>query len=153
MLLIFTSNPGQNFIPPGLEGSASSGGFNSSAASFNDYLKGFLPYFSPRQIAEVEALYPIGGSTETIANITSTYTRAGLVYRDIVLACPSYWLARAAHQKSYVGEYNISPATHASDTEWVFLPTLLLPCSTSSKFQILTRNSGTKSTQSKKPIP
>jgi len=28
-------------------------------------------------------------------------------------------MARAAHKKSYVGEYMISPAKHASDTEWV----------------------------------
>jgi hypothetical protein len=64
----------------------------------------------------VEALYPINGTTETVASISTTTIRAGLVYRDVVLACPSYWLARAAHKKSYVGEYTISPAKHASDT-------------------------------------
>lgn len=109
---------GENFIPGGLSSSTNSGTprFNSSAASFHGYLKGFLPRFSDSDIARVEALYPINGTTETISTISTNYLRAGLVYRDVVLACPSYWLARAAHKKSYVGEYTISPGKHASDT-------------------------------------
>jgi len=69
-------------------------------------------------------MYPDIGSSEGILNYNTTYTRAGLIYRDLVLACPAYWMARASHKKSYVGEYMISPAKHASDTEWVclFLP-------------------------------
>jgi carboxylesterase type B len=109
---------GENFTPGGLGSSVNSGTppFNSSAASFHSYLKGFLPRFSERDIARVEALYPINGTTEQIPLITSNSIRAGLVYRDVVLACPAYWLARAAHKKSYFGEYSISPAKHASDT-------------------------------------
>lgn len=54
-----------------------------------------------------------------IASYNTTYARAGLIYRDVVLACPSYWTARVAKMKSYVGEYSISPAKHASDTIYV----------------------------------
>ena len=64
-------------------------------------------------------MYPPIGSSEEISSYNTTYTRAGLIYRDVVLACPTYWTARAAHKKSYVGEYTIAPAKHASDTEWV----------------------------------
>jgi hypothetical protein len=69
-------------------------------------------------------MYPTIGSSEEIPSYNDTYTRAGLIYRDIVLACPTYWMARAAHKKSYVGEYSIPPAKHASDTIYVrFLTT------------------------------
>jgi hypothetical protein len=63
-------------------------------------------------------LYPAIGSTETISNYNTTAVRAGLIYRDSVLACPAYWMARAASNTSYVGEYTISPAKHASDVDW-----------------------------------
>jgi hypothetical protein len=66
-------------------------------------------------------MYPTIGSSEEISSYNDTYTRAGLIYRDIVLACPTYWMARAAHRKSYVGEYSIPPAKHASDTIYVIL--------------------------------
>ena len=117
---------GENFIPPGLANTENSGSppFNSSVASFNTWLRGFLPAFSDRNIQRVLSIYPDTGSSEGIPTYNTTYTRAGLIYRDIVLACPAYWMARASHKKSYVGEYMISPAKHASDTEWVrlFLP-------------------------------
>jgi hypothetical protein len=114
---------GENFIPPGLGNVDNTGTppFNNSIASFNNWLRGFLPGFSDRNIKRVEGLYPETGSSETM-NYNSTYTRAGLIYRDVVLTCPAYWMARAAHKKSYVGEYTISPAKHASDTIWVRTP-------------------------------
>ncbi|KAE9381572.1 putative carboxylesterase [Stipitochalara longipes BDJ] len=117
---MYNTHEGENFIPPGLANTSNTGipPFNSSIASFNDWLRGFLPGFSDRNIERVEEMYPVSGSTEEIPSYNTSYTRAGLVYRDIVLACPTYWMARAAHQKSYVGEYTISPAKHASDTEW-----------------------------------
>ncbi|CZR50891.1 probable carboxylesterase [Phialocephala subalpina] len=115
---MYNTHEGENFIPPGLGGTNNSGTppFNSSTASFDNWLRGFLPGFTDRNIARVEELYPEVGSTETISSYNTSYTRAGLIYRDIVLACPTYWTARAAHKKSYVGEYSISPAKHASDT-------------------------------------
>jgi hypothetical protein len=114
---------GENFIPPGLANTNNTGTppFNSSIASFNTWLQGFLPSFSDRDIQRVEAMYPAIGSSEEIPSYNDTYTRAGLIYRDIVLACPTYWMARAAHKKSYVGEYSIPPAKHASDTIYVRL--------------------------------
>lgn len=78
-----------------------------------------MPRFSKRSIQRVKALYPEIGSTETISNYNTTYGRAQLIYRDVVLACPAYWMAGAAHKNSYFGEYTISPAKHASDTTWV----------------------------------
>ncbi|TVY82677.1 Carboxylesterase patB [Lachnellula suecica] len=117
---MYNTHEGENFIPPGLANAQNSGSppFNSSTASFNAWLRGFLPSFSDRNIEQLEALYPATGASEGIASYNTTYTRAGLIYRDVTLACPAYWLARAAHKKSYVGEYMISPAKHASDTEW-----------------------------------
>ena len=117
---------GENFIPPGLADVNNTGtpAFNSSLSSFQNWLSGFLPNFSDRNIQRVEALYPETGSSEEILIYNTTYTRAGLIYRDVVLACPSYWMARAAYEKNYVGEYSISPAKHASDTEWVGPPPL-----------------------------
>ena len=78
-----------------------------------------MPRFSKHSIKHVKALYPEIGSTETISSYNTTYERAQLIYRDVVLACPAYWMAGAAHKKSYVGEYIITPAKHASDTTWV----------------------------------
>jgi hypothetical protein len=81
-----------------------------------------LPRFKKHDIQRVKALYPEIGSTETISSYNTTYERAQLIYRDVVLACPAYWMAEAAHKKSYVGEYTISPAKHASDTIYVRYP-------------------------------
>ncbi|KGO73825.1 Carboxylesterase, type B [Penicillium italicum] len=91
-------------------------GFNSSVASFHQWLSGFVPGLSAEEISDVESLYPAEGSTETIDSYNTSYVRAGLVYRDVVLACPAYWIASAATEKGYLGEYTISPATHGSDT-------------------------------------
>jgi carboxylesterase type B len=116
----YNSHEGENFIPPGLKSTADVSGFNSSVASFHDWLTGFVPGLSAKQIGHVESIYyPAEGETETIGGYNTSYTRAGLVYRDVVLACPAYWIASAATVKGYVGEYTISPATHGSDTIYV----------------------------------
>jgi hypothetical protein len=118
-----TTIEGENFIPPGLANASNTGipPFNSSTASFNTWLRGFLPSFSDRDIQRVESMYPTLGSSEEITSYNDTYTRASLIYRDVVLACPTCWMARAAHKKSYMGEYSIPPAKHASDTIYVRL--------------------------------
>ncbi|KFY15188.1 hypothetical protein V491_05750 [Pseudogymnoascus sp. VKM F-3775] len=117
---MYNSHEGENFLPPGLKSETDLGTppFNSSTASFNNWLGGFLPRFSKQSIKRVKALYPEIGSTETISNYNTTYERAQVIYRDVVLACPAYWMSGAAHKKSYIGEYTISPAKHASDTTW-----------------------------------
>ncbi|KAJ5770615.1 uncharacterized protein N7511_002666 [Penicillium nucicola] len=114
---MYNSHEGQNFVPSGLDSAVSVNGFNSSIQSFHGWLAGFVPGLSVKQIKKVESVYyPAVGSTETIAQYNTSLVRAGLVYRDVVLACPAYWIASAAKRKGYLGEYTISPATHGSDT-------------------------------------
>lgn len=117
---MYNSHEGENFVPTGLKSAESLNGFNSSAQGFRYWLTGFLPRFSKDQIRLVEDVYyPAVGSTETIEEYNSTYVRAGLIYRDVVLACPAYWIGSGAEEKGYLGEYTISPATHGSDTIYV----------------------------------
>lgn len=115
---MYNEYEGENFIPPGLKSTAGSGGFNTSLESFEDWLQGFLPSFTDADLNRVKEIYP---ATGTLYNATynTTYIRAELIYRDIILACPGFWVATAAKSTGYVGEYTISPATHGSDTEWV----------------------------------
>lgn len=117
---MYNLHEGQNFVPPGLQNVSTTGspGYNSSVASFDSWLSGYLPGLSKQDIREVRRLYPEIGTAEELAYNTS-FLRAGLVYRDTTLACPALWMARAARRKGWVGEYVISPATHGSDTEWV----------------------------------
>lgn len=134
ILTSYNLHEGENFIPPGLQHAASTpdSPFNSSSASFTAWLTGFLPDLSPVDVARVEALYPASGTAEEISYNT-TYIRAGLVYRDVVLACPAYWLANKA-EKGWLVEYTISPAKHASDTVYV-RPSLHLISSKSPRMQ------------------
>lgn len=115
---------GENFIPPGLQNSTStsvlgSPPFNSSLASFQHWLHEYLPYMSEENLRRVQEFYPEVGFSEELTEYNTSYIRASLIYRDTVLACPTFWTARAAHNFSYIGEYTILPATHAADTEWV----------------------------------
>ncbi|KAJ4990475.1 carboxylesterase [Stagonosporopsis vannaccii] len=115
VLTSYNLHEGENFIPPGLQGAnTASDGFNSSSASFDKWLAGFLPGLRTRDLARATALYPPSGSAEELS-YNSTYLRAGLLYRDLVLACPAYWLSATA-RNGWVVEYTISPAKHASDT-------------------------------------
>jgi hypothetical protein len=92
-------------------------------------VRGFLPSFSDRDIQRILSIYPEIGSSESIPTYNTSYTRAGLIYRDVVLACPAYWTARAASNKSWVGEYTISYVkilgTKCSDIEQFGLETSL----------------------------
>jgi carboxylesterase type B len=115
----FNAHEGESFTPPGFSGSdTGSDGFNSSPASFERWLRGFMPMFSSALIDEVRELYPASGSEETL-EYNSTVIRAGLIYRDAVLACPAYWTAKAGKREGYLAEYIISPAKHGSDTTFV----------------------------------
>jgi len=118
---MYNLHEGENFIPPGFQHAASSGSppFNSSVISLTAWLKGYLPGLSDRDRMRVLSLYPAQGSAEGLPNYNTTYIRAGLIFRDTVLACPAYWMAGAAQKKSFLGEYTISPAKHASDTIYV----------------------------------
>ncbi|KAF1834169.1 alpha/beta-hydrolase [Decorospora gaudefroyi] len=118
--LVMTSynlHEGENFIPPGFQQpTTSSHSFNSSTASFDAWLTGFLPDLSAEQLHSVKTMYPAIGSAEEITWNT-TYVRAGMLYRDLVLACPSYWLSSTA-EKGWLIEYTIAPAKHASDVQY-----------------------------------
>lgn len=119
VLTSYNLHEGENFIPPGLANTttSTSDGFNSSSASFDTWLTGFLPNFTPADILAVKTIYPATGTAEEISYNT-TYIRAGLLYRDLVLACPAYWLATKASKKGWLIEYTISPAKHASDVQY-----------------------------------
>ncbi|KAF2270963.1 putative carboxylesterase [Lojkania enalia] len=110
----YNLHEGENFIPPGFANATGFAGFNSSSASFDDWLQGFLPGFEEDELEEAKKLYPAIGTAEEISWNT-TYDRAGLLYRDLVLACPAYWIAKTA-KKGWLAEYTIDPAKHASDT-------------------------------------
>lgn len=69
----------------------------------------------------MRALYPLSGPAETFPAYNTTYERAGLIYRDSVLACPALWTSKAASGSGWMGEYTISPARHGSDTIYVNL--------------------------------
>jgi len=114
---MYNEYEGENFIPPGLKVSNGTGGFDSSLGSFEDWVGGFLPSFKPSDLDKVNQIYPATGMTYN-STYNTTYIRAELIYRDLILACPGYWIAKAAKSKGFVGEYTISPATHGSDTEW-----------------------------------
>lgn len=114
LLTSYNLHEGENFIPPGLNSATGSGGFNSSAAGFDAWLAGYLPSLSGGDLEKLKQFYPDTGTTEELAYNTS-YTRAGIVYRDLQLACPAFWLSDTARKGSLI-EYTISPAKHASDT-------------------------------------
>lgn len=125
---VYNLHEGENFVPPGLQNATntsqtldegfSSPPYNSSLASFETWLRGYLPGLSERHLQMAQDLYPAEGTAEEL-QYNTTYVRAGLIYRDTVLACPALWSTRASHKTSYLGEYVISPATHGADTEWV----------------------------------
>ncbi|KAG8628802.1 hypothetical protein KVT40_002667 [Elsinoe batatas] len=136
---MYNTHEGENFIPPGLQNAAtnlsapigSSTSFNSTPASLESWVRGFLPTLDAAQLSTLLDLYPLSGSAENIPAYNTSYTRAGLIYRDLILACPAYWLASAftpsnsttysssrSGGKGYLGEYTISPAKHASDTQY-----------------------------------
>ncbi|KAM3089210.1 hypothetical protein ACMFMG_000817 [Clarireedia jacksonii] len=126
---MYNAHEGQNFVPSGLQNSTSTGipPFNSTLPSFDSWLSGFLPSFSASQLNAVKKIYPINGTAETLPNYNTSFVRAGLIYRDLVLACPALWMSKAASEKGYLGEYTISPATHGSDTGYVGSSILSFP--------------------------
>ncbi|CAG8975870.1 hypothetical protein HYALB_00011120 [Hymenoscyphus albidus] len=100
-----TEGLGESFIPP----------FNTTT-TLSSWLTSYLPTLSPTTHHHLLTLYPANGTTETVPSYTTLTTRAGLVLRDSTLTCPAYWLALSSKTSSYVGEYTIAPAKHASDT-------------------------------------
>lgn len=145
---MYNTHEGESFIPPGLNGAQDSGTppFNSSTASFDKWLAGYLPGLSQEELDEMRSLYPEAGTAEAVPSYNGSYTRAGLVYRDTVLACPAYWLAGAAPEGNYLGEYSISPAKHGSDTIYVSKTHPQYSILRKQTDTVATEPSGTKST-------
>lgn len=124
---MYNTHEGENFIPSGMQNTTANTSapigdgstFNSSTASLESWVAGFLPNLTISQRDELLTThYPAAGSTETITAYNDTYTRAGLIYRDLILACPAYWLGAAQPGNSYLGEYAIPSAKHGSDTQY-----------------------------------
>ncbi|KAF2169774.1 hypothetical protein M409DRAFT_20188 [Zasmidium cellare ATCC 36951] len=116
---MYNLHEGENFVPPGFQNITGGGTphFNSSQPSFENWLKGYLPGLSNLDLAEVKRLYPASGIAEEL-KYNTTYVRAGLIYRDTVLACPALWMARASRKTAYLGEYIIPPAKHGDDIKY-----------------------------------
>lgn len=147
---MYNTHEGENFVPTGLKSSSDTGvpPFNASVASFDQWLSGYLPRLSRSDLKKLKELYPEVGSAEHVTSYNDSFTRAGLIYRDSTLACPGYWMAGSAKDGSWLGEYTISPAQHASDVYWV--------CAITSSPASFTDNvmaSGTPSTQPRSRIP
>lgn len=105
---MYNTHEGENFVPS-----------NLASSTYDAWAAGFLPRFGADDLARLAALYPAAGSAESLPAYNDSYTRAGLVYRDSVLACPAYWAAGAAPDGEWLGEYTIAPAKHASDVAYV----------------------------------
>lgn len=144
----YNTHEGESFLPLDLvadddddENTALTG------VRFTAWLEGFLPNLTEKDFEEVRKMYPAQGETET-PKYSSVQVRAGLIYRDVVLACPAYLITSAASFSSdkgkdrdkpddghggggWLAEYTISPAKHASEVNWVseLPPSLSLrPC-------------------------
>lgn len=116
---IYTTYDGEHFVPTSLRSDVDSGTppFNSSEASFNKWLRGFLPGFSELQLSMLKDLYPESGSTG-LATYKTSFARAGLIYRDLVLACPALWFASSSKKGQWLGQYTVLPAEHGGDGWW-----------------------------------
>lgn len=101
VLAVYNTYEGTTFIP----------GYVSTENKTREWVKGFLPNFDETALQKVEDVYPPS------ANV-SARDRAGFIYRDVVLSCPAFWLAAGA-KSGWIGEYQISPARHASDVGYV----------------------------------
>lgn len=123
---MYNTHEGENFVPPGLQNASTNASaplgdgtsFNSSATSLKEWAAGFLPSLTSAQRKDLLTIYyPPFGTTETM-RYNSTFVRAGIIYRDLILTCPAYWLGAAQPSISHFGEYTIPPATHGSDTQY-----------------------------------
>ncbi len=86
---MYNTHEGENFTPGGL----------GTDAAYDGWLRDFLPGLETNDLDQIKKAYPVAGTTETL-NYDSPATAAGLVYRDLVLACPAYWTAGAAAKEA-----------------------------------------------------
>lgn len=111
---LFNSDEGANFVDGSLQ-DAGGTPYNATEAGFDGWLAGFLPRFSREQLQAAKRVYPAAGTTDSASWAwNTTFGRASYIYRDVVLACPAYWVASAATKKGWLGEYTVAPARHVS---------------------------------------
>lgn len=99
---MFNTMEGDTFVTSDLKSSSGTFYINSTEAGFD---AGFLPRFPgpPLSVAKLQAvknLYAVSGKIHTSVYST-TYDRAGYVYRDTVLSCPAL-LAPAATEAGWL---------------------------------------------------
>ncbi|KAL1888192.1 hypothetical protein Sste5346_009730 [Sporothrix stenoceras] len=124
----YNTHEGENFVPTWLfPKRAKNATTDDDKKQFHTWLVRYLPDLTMDDVAEVDRLYPEtgdvdGGDEKAYQAYTSgnPFGRAGLVYRDVTLACPAYWMTGLSSNDSvgWLAEYSISPAKHASDTYW-----------------------------------
>ncbi|KAH9902289.1 putative carboxylesterase [Xylariomycetidae sp. FL2044] len=136
---MYNEHEGEDFVPSSLLQGSDNSTNNNETSAFDAWLAGYLPAFSARDLDRVREVYGGGAagndddddafpsssssfSPLSLPSVVSPYERAGLIYRDTVLACPGYWTAGTASAssggRSWLGEYTIAPAKHASDVYW-----------------------------------
>ncbi|ERS99866.1 hypothetical protein HMPREF1624_03232 [Sporothrix schenckii ATCC 58251] len=120
----YNTHEGENFVPTWLfPKRAANATADDDGRQFHTWLLRYLPTLNADDVAQVGRLYPLTGDVEDGRGADRAYSdgnpfgRAGLVYRDVTLACPAYWMTTLA-ATSWLAEYSISPAKHASDTYW-----------------------------------
>jgi carboxylesterase type B len=111
---MFNTHEGESFAPTNLTS------LDPDGPAFHEWLHGYLPSLPACAVAAIENMYPPTGNFSARESYSDAYARAGLIYRDIVLSCPAYWMvgATAAEGQGWLGEYTIAPAKHASDVYW-----------------------------------
>ncbi|KAH8649083.1 Alpha/Beta hydrolase protein [Xylariales sp. PMI_506] len=106
---------GQFFLPKSMKHSEwTETGFNFSNAGFESWLKNYLPSVTNETYNRILEVYPIQGSAEVIGDWHNPYERASILYRDLQLACPAYFLA-STKKDGYMFQYNIGASSHGDD--------------------------------------
>ncbi|CAK7214911.1 hypothetical protein SBRCBS47491_002311 [Sporothrix bragantina] len=123
----YNTHEGENFVPTWLFPKNSNSSDSDDDNEFQTWLVRYLPDLTADDVAQVNRLYPstgdvVGKGDESYAAYSTgnPFGRAGLVYRDVTLSCPAYWMTGLTkkNSSSWMAEYSIAPAKHASDTYW-----------------------------------
>ncbi|KAF3769304.1 alpha/beta-hydrolase [Cryphonectria parasitica EP155] len=131
---LFNANEGESFVDPSLLlddsldgiGDGADGGlgtgplpYNGTAAGFDAWLADLLPRLNATQTTAVKQLYPAEGTTDVAGwSWNTTFGRASYLYRDLVLACPAYWIASTAPGTGYLAQWTVPPANHVTPFVW-----------------------------------
>ncbi|KAK4215976.1 carboxylesterase [Rhypophila decipiens] len=101
ILATYNTHEGENFLPPLLLHDDDQQDPPEGSVAFTTWLTGFLPNLMTQDLKAVKMMYPETTTETMVKNSSSVPTvRAGLIYRDVVLACPAYWLTGAAAASS-----------------------------------------------------